>query len=140
MREAFLPHLCVCGDEVVVSARFARDPACFFHSFCGRVRGGKGGSAWGRRRARLAFSVALLPALLPTSQFLAALAVCSTLLPWQNGKPAPDCFAAVAARLGLQPSQCLVIEDAPAGVAAAAAAGMRVVAVPSMLQKGGRPR
>ncbi len=61
------------------------------------------------------------------------------LAPLQNGKPAPDCFTAVAQRLGLPPSACLVIEDAPAGVAAATAAGMRVVAVPSILQKGGRP-
>lgn len=59
--------------------------------------------------------------------------------PPQNGKPAPDCFMAVAHRLGLPPSACLVIEDAPAGVAAATAAGMRVVAVPSILQKGGQP-
>lgn len=57
----------------------------------------------------------------------------------QNGKPAPDCFTKVAQRLGLPPSACLVIEDAPAGVTAAVAAGMRVVAVPSILQKGGRP-
>lgn len=56
-----------------------------------------------------------------------------------NGKPAPDCFTQLAARLGLDPADCLVIEDAPAGVAAATAAGMRVVAVPSMLQKGGKP-
>ena len=57
-----------------------------------------------------------------------------------NGKPAPDCFLHLAERLGVPPSQCLVVEDAPAGVTAAAAAGMRVVAVPSMLQQqGGKP-
>lgn len=38
----------------------------------------------------------------------------------------------------MRPCDCLVIEDAPVGVAAAAAAGIRVVAVPSML-KGGKP-
>ena len=57
-----------------------------------------------------------------------------------KGKPAPDCFLQLAERLGVPPSQCLVVEDAPAGVTAAAAAGMRVVAVPSMLQQhGGKP-
>ena len=42
-----------------------------------------------------------------------------------RGKPAPDVFLAAAARLGIQPEQCLAFEDAPMGVAAAKAAGMR---------------
>ena len=50
----------------------------------------------------------------------------------ENGKPAPDCFAAAAERLGVPAAQCLVIEDAPSGVEAATAAGMRVVLVPSI--------
>ena len=45
------------------------------------------------------------------------------------GKPAPDLFLEAAARLGLEPSQCLAVEDSPAGVEAAVAAGMEVVAV-----------
>lgn len=49
-----------------------------------------------------------------------------------NGKPAPDCFREAAGKLGLQPSECLAIEDAPAGVEAAVAAGMRVAIVPSL--------
>ena len=44
-------------------------------------------------------------------------------------KPAPDLFLAAAARLGLGPRQCVVIEDAINGVMAAKAAGMRCVAV-----------
>ncbi|MFE6729663.1 HAD-IA family hydrolase [Streptomyces californicus] len=40
-----------------------------------------------------------------------------------RAKPAPDCFALAAARLGAAPSECLVVEDAPAGVEAAVAAG-----------------
>jgi len=41
----------------------------------------------------------------------------------ENGKPAPDCFLLAARRFGLDPSDCLVFEDAPAGIAAAEAAG-----------------
>lgn len=48
----------------------------------------------------------------------------------ERGKPSPDLFLLAARRLGLSPSSCLVVEDAPAGVAAARAAGMRSVAVP----------
>lgn len=44
-----------------------------------------------------------------------------------RGKPAPDIFLAAAAALGMPPAECVVFEDAPAGVAAAYAAGMRVV-------------
>ena len=46
-----------------------------------------------------------------------------------RGKPAPDIFLAAAHRLGVPPQRCVVFEDAPAGVAAAKAAGMRVVGV-----------
>ena len=46
-----------------------------------------------------------------------------------RGKPFPDPYLAGAAALGADPSECLVIEDAPAGVAAARAAGMAVWAV-----------
>jgi len=46
------------------------------------------------------------------------------------GKPAPDIFLVAAADLRVAPGACVVVEDAPAGVAAARAAGMAVVAVP----------
>ncbi len=45
-------------------------------------------------------------------------------------KPAPDIFMAAARAIGADPSRCLVIEDSPAGVLAARAAGMSVVAIP----------
>lgn len=44
-------------------------------------------------------------------------------------KPAPDIFLAGARALGIPPGRCVVVEDAPAGVAAARAAGMAVLAV-----------
>src|ERR1700730_3558505 len=47
-----------------------------------------------------------------------------------NGKPAPDVYLAVAARLEVPPDQCAAIEDSSNGLRAARAAGMRVVAIP----------
>lgn len=44
-------------------------------------------------------------------------------------KPAPDLFRYTAARLGLRPSQCLVVEDAAAGIEAALNAGMPCLAL-----------
>ena len=48
-----------------------------------------------------------------------------------HGKPDPEGYLAAAARLGDPPADCIVIEDAPSGIAAARAAGMRVVAIAS---------
>lgn len=45
----------------------------------------------------------------------------------KNGKPAPDLFLFAAAQMQTDPVNCLVIEDSPAGVTAAQAAGMRVL-------------
>jgi sugar-phosphatase len=47
----------------------------------------------------------------------------------ERGKPAPDPFLAGAAALGLDPSRCLVVEDAPAGLTGARAAGCATLAV-----------
>lgn len=51
-----------------------------------------------------------------------------------RGKPEPDVFEAAALRLGVPPEQCVVVEDAAPGVTAALRAGMRCVAVPSVLR------
>jgi HAD superfamily hydrolase (TIGR01509 family) len=59
------------------------------------------------------------------------------LIPWfapnvfsasmvEHGKPAPDLFLHAAATMGADPAGCLVVEDSPAGITAARAAGMRV--------------
>ena len=58
----------------------------------------------------------------------------------EHGKPAPDCFHATADKIGVAPADCLVVEDAPAGVQAATAAGMRVVVVPSIRDKEAYPK
>ncbi|MCX7006636.1 MAG: HAD family phosphatase [Kiritimatiellaeota bacterium] len=46
-----------------------------------------------------------------------------------HGKPDPEVFLKCAAALGLPPTDCVVFEDAPAGVAAARAGGIRVIGV-----------
>ena len=48
---------------------------------------------------------------------------------YERGKPAPDCFLATAALLGVSPSECVVFEDAEPGVQAAKAAGMACIAL-----------
>jgi sugar-phosphatase len=65
-------------------------------------------------RARLAAAGLRLPEVLVTSDQVA------------NGKPAPDPYLLAAERLGVDPAACLVVEDAPAGIAAGRAAGMTV--------------
>jgi len=51
----------------------------------------------------------------------------------ENGKPAPDLFLRAAAIASVRPEQCIVIEDAEAGVEAAHAAGMIPIMVPSTI-------
>lgn len=48
-----------------------------------------------------------------------------------RGKPAPEPYLLGAKRLGVSPDRCLVVEDAPAGIQAGRAAGIRVLGVSS---------
>jgi beta-phosphoglucomutase family hydrolase len=46
-----------------------------------------------------------------------------------RGKPDPEGFLVAAQRVGVEPARCVVIEDAPAGLQAARAGGMRAIGV-----------
>jgi HAD superfamily hydrolase (TIGR01509 family) len=48
-----------------------------------------------------------------------------------RGKPAPDVYIEVTRRLGVEPSRCVAIEDSRNGILSAAAASMRVFAIPN---------
>ena len=47
----------------------------------------------------------------------------------ERGKPDPACFLIAARRLGADPTRCVVLEDAPAGIRAGRAAGATVIAL-----------
>ena len=52
-----------------------------------------------------------------------------------HGKPAPDVFFRAAELLGQKPADCIVLEDSAAGVTAANAAGMQVIAITNTLPR-----
>ncbi|AZQ32968.1 HAD family phosphatase [Streptomyces cyaneochromogenes] len=56
-----------------------------------------------------------------------------------RGKPAPDVFLEAARRLGAVPGDCVVLEDAAPGAAAAHAAGMRCIAIPYVAAQADAP-
>lgn len=49
-----------------------------------------------------------------------------------RGKPAPDIYLEAARRLGVDPAECVALEDSDAGVLAATAAGMVTLCIPDM--------
>jgi HAD superfamily hydrolase (TIGR01509 family) len=49
------------------------------------------------------------------------------------GKPHPEPYLMAAARLGVDPADCIALEDSPPGLASAEAAGCRVVGIPHMV-------
>ncbi|MFF5498499.1 HAD family hydrolase [Streptomyces aquilus] len=57
----------------------------------------------------------------------------------EHGKPAPDVFLEAARRLGAAPVDCVVLEDAAPGAAAAHAAGMRCIAIPYVAAQADAP-
>jgi beta-phosphoglucomutase len=71
-------------------------------------------------------NVELILKLTGTASFFSAIA---SMEDTQRGKPDPQVFLVAAARLGVAPDRCLVMEDAVAGVQAAKAGGMKCIAV-----------
>ncbi|WP_262004817.1 HAD-IA family hydrolase [Streptomyces sp. FIT100] len=57
----------------------------------------------------------------------------------ERTKPHPEPYLVAARALGVDPAGCLAVEDSPAGIAAAQAAGCRVAVVPSLLPVGAAP-
>jgi HAD superfamily hydrolase (TIGR01509 family) len=54
-----------------------------------------------------------------------------------HGKPHPEPYLAAAARLGAEPADCLAVEDSPAGLASARAAGVPVIGVEHLVPLAG---
>lgn len=52
----------------------------------------------------------------------------------ENGKPAPDIYLAAAKELGLDPGECIALEDSPNGIRSAHAAGCKPVMIPDLSQ------
>jgi len=73
----------------------------------------------GLARARLGYAGLPLPRNLVTADDVT------------KGKPSPEPYLKGAALLRIAPRDCLVFEDAPAGIASAHAAGMQVIAIPT---------
>ncbi len=51
-----------------------------------------------------------------------------------HGKPDPEPYLKAAAKLGIRPEDCIVVEDAPAGVLAGKASGARVIGLPTTMK------
>lgn len=58
--------------------------------------------------------------------------VCATMV--ESGKPKPDIYIYAAKQLGLDPSECMALEDSPNGVRSASSAGCVTVMVPDLTQ------
>ncbi len=58
----------------------------------------------------------------------------------ERGKPHPDPYLLAAERLGVDPADCLAVEDSPTGAASASAAGCRVLTVPHIISIPPGPR
>ncbi|TDD68743.1 HAD family hydrolase [Jiangella aurantiaca] len=83
------------------------------------------------RRAVVTSGNAVLAAARMHAAGLPAPAVVVTADDVLRGKPHPEPYLLGAQRLGVDPERCVVVEDAPSGIAAARAAGMAVVGIVS---------
>jgi HAD superfamily hydrolase (TIGR01509 family) len=72
----------------------------------------------------------LIETVLDAASLRAAFAAVLSTEEVARGKPAPDAYLAVAARLGVRPQACAAVEDSSNGLRSAAAAGYQVIAVP----------
>ena len=52
-----------------------------------------------------------------------------------TNKPAPDCYLLATRKLGVEPAECIAVDDTESGVAAAVAAGISCIAIASPLSK-----
>lgn len=52
-----------------------------------------------------------------------------------KSKPAPDVFLLAAKKIGIEPSQCVIIEDSPLGIEAGKRAGMKTIGITHSLNK-----
>ena len=58
--------------------------------------------------------------------------VCGDMI--KNSKPAPDIYLKAAEELGVDPSECIALEDSPNGIRSANNAGMKVIMVPDLVE------
>jgi HAD superfamily hydrolase (TIGR01509 family) len=72
----------------------------------------------------------LIAAVLDTSGLASAFRAAVSTEEVPAGKPAPDVYLTVAARLGVRPDRAVAVEDSSNGLRAAAAAGLTVIAIP----------
>ena len=74
--------------------------------------------------------LSLIGTVLDAASLRACFAVVMSTEQVAQGKPAPDIYLAVAGRLGRPPRRCAAVEDSSNGLRSAAAAGLRVIAIP----------
>ena len=72
----------------------------------------------------------LIEIVLQSAGLRACFAVVKSTEQVARGKPAPDIYRAVTAELGCPPPDCAAVEDSSNGLRSAAAAGLRVIAIP----------
>ena len=75
-------------------------------------------------------SATLIEIVLQSAGLRACFAVVKSTEQVARGKPAPDIYLAVTAELGCPPPDCAAVEDSSNGLRSAAAAGLRVIAIP----------